>query len=116
MSIPLQEAAQPNVEDGFVICSSIRVRKRYLDIRLPTFVKIPNHASVLGGHGKRPALRIPHRPACIELSGYHDQTGRFVQVDPPLRIPLAAVSTDGTLDAAQLAQMVAAVSPERTMQ
>ena len=55
-------------------------------------------------------------PDCIELSGYHDQTGRFVQVDPPLRIPLADVSPDGTLDAAQLAQMVAAVSPERTTQ
>ena len=55
-------------------------------------------------------------PDCIELSGYHDQTGRFVQVDPPLRIPLADVSPDGTLDAAQLAQMVAAVSPESTMQ
>ena len=51
-------------------------------------------------------------PDCIELSGYHDQTGRFVQVDPPLRTPLADVSPDGTLDAAQLAQMVAAVSPE----
>ena len=36
--------------------------------------------------------------------------------DPPLRIPLADVSPDGTLDAAQLAQMVAAVSPERTTQ
>ena len=33
-------------------------------------------------------------------------------MDPPLRIPLADVSPDGTLDAAQLAQMVAAVSPE----
>ena len=55
-------------------------------------------------------------PDCVELSGYHDQTGRFVQADPPLRIPLADASTDGTLDAAQLAQMVAAVSPESTMQ
>lgn len=75
-----------------------------------------DHASVLGGRGKRPALQIPRPPYCIELSGYHDQTGRFVQVDPPLRIPLADVSPDGTLDAAQLAQMVAAVSPERTTQ
>ena len=54
-------------------------------------------------------------PDCIELSGYHYQTGRFVQVDPLLRIPLADVSTDGT-DAAQLAQMAAAVSPEGTTQ
>ena len=30
-------------------------------------------------------------PDCVELSGYHDQTGRFVHVDPPLRIP----PTDG---------------------
>ena len=55
-------------------------------------------------------------PDCIELNGYRDQTGRFVQVDPPLRIPLADVSTDGIIDAAQLAQMAAAVSPEETTQ
>ena len=37
-----QEAAQPNVEDGFVMCRCIRPRKRHLDIRLSIFVKIPN--------------------------------------------------------------------------
>ena len=55
-------------------------------------------------------------PPDVELSGYRDQTGRFVQVDPPLRIPLAHVSTDGAIDAAQLAQMAAAMSPEETTQ
>ena len=39
MQIPRQEAAQPNVEDGFVMCRCVQGRKRYLDIRLPTFVR-----------------------------------------------------------------------------
>ena len=55
-------------------------------------------------------------PDCIELSGYRDQAGRFVQVEPPLRIPLADVSTDGAIDPAQLVQMAAAMSPEETTQ
>ena len=39
MQIPTREAAHPNVEDGVVICRCVRGRKRYLDIRLPTFVR-----------------------------------------------------------------------------
>ena len=38
MQIPTQEAAQPNAEDGFGICRCVRGRKRYLDLRLPTFI------------------------------------------------------------------------------
>ena len=39
MQIPIQAAAQPNVEDGFVICRCDRGRKRYLDITHPTCVR-----------------------------------------------------------------------------
>ena len=35
MQIPMQEAEQPNLEDGFVLCGCVRGRKRYLGNPVP---------------------------------------------------------------------------------
>ena len=104
--------------DAFLVrglfAAAVQRRLRPVRCRSPCLSTMPASSAVMGSGPRREYYTTP--PDCIELSGYRDQTGRFVQVDPPLRTPLADVSTDGTLDAAQLAQMVAAVSPERTMQ